>query len=476
MPHHESFRVNGAGHDITHPLRRICRPDLQNRVFLTNQGGFWAAKQLCLVNRKPYGHPFNFNFNSNHERTNTTLNSRFSHPRTPGDQPSRHLSHEPCWRTSQTPNQGSSRASGQRPGQELHHLKRWIVLLLVMLWGTLVSVGCRRQAESTAGPDANTVGNGQSLEVVVTTGMVRDLVDALLPDDVRVTALMGPGVDPHLHQPTRTDAVRINSADLVVYNGLHLEGRLGEVLDSRSKAGKATISVGDQLPVARLLDADAGLHDPHIWMDVALWSEAAEGVAVELIQWQPSREQEIRSALAELKTTLEGLDQWSEQTLATIPEKQRLLITAHDAFRYFGRRYAMEVHGVQGVSTMSEAAISDANRLVDLIVSRGVSAVFFETSVSERQVKAIVEGARRRGMNVSSDSTLYSDSLGSATSDAGTYVGMIRHNVQTVATALGGQVLPYEPKPATKPEPASEPSPAIANDDAVTTGPSGESS
>ena len=356
--------------------------------------------------------------------------------------------------------------TGKKPGREVHNLSRWLVLLLIMLWGTLVSVGCNRQIGPNAGPGANAVANGQSLEVVVTTGMVRDLVDALLPDDIRVTALMGPGVDPHLHQPTRTDAVRINSADLVVYNGLHLEGRLGEVLDSRSKSGKATISVGDQLPEARLLDADAGLHDPHIWMDVALWSEAAEGVAAELVQWQPSRKQEIAGALVELKTNLTTLDQWSERTLATIPEKQRILITAHDAFRYFGRRYAMEVHGVQGVSTMSEAAISDANRLVDLIVSRGVSAVFFETSVSERQVKAIVEGARRRGMNVSSDSTLYSDSLGNETSDAGTYVGMIRHNVRTMATALGGQVLPYEPEPA----------PAIANDDAVTTGPSGESS
>ena len=356
--------------------------------------------------------------------------------------------------------------TGKKPGREVHNLSRWLVLLLIMLWGTLVSVGCNRQTGPNAGPGANAVANGQSLEVVVTTGMVRDLVDALLPDDIRVTALMGPGVDPHLHQPTRTDAVRINSADLVVYNGLHLEGRFGEVLDSRSKSGKATISVGDQLPEARLLDADAGLHDPHIWMDVALWSEAAEGVAAELVQWQPSRKQEIAGALVELKTHLTTLDQWSERTLATIPEKQRILITAHDAFRYFGRRYAMEVHGVQGVSTMSEAAISDANRLVDLIVSRGVSAVFFETSVSERQVKAIVEGARRRGMNVSSDSTLYSDSLGNETSDAGTYVGMIRHNVRTMATALGGQVLPYEPEPA----------PAIANDDAVTTGPSGESS
>ncbi len=319
------------------------------------------------------------------------------------------------------------------------------MIVLAMLWTVLVLVGCNsRSSSAPRNSDGSPVSAGAKLEVVVTTGMVRDLVDSLLDDDIRVTAIMGPGVDPHLHQPTRTDAVRISGADLVVYNGLHLEGRLGEVLESRAKFGKPTIAVGDQLDPDQLLDADAGLHDPHIWMDVALWAEAANGVARELIQWQPGRAESIEKARRRLNAQLTALDQWSEQTLATIPDSQRVLITAHDAFRYFGRRYNLEVHGVQGISTMSEAAISDANRLVDLIVTRHVPAVFFETSVSQRQVKAIVEGARQRGMTVSSDATLYSDSLGAEASEAGTYLGMIQANVRTIANALGGQTVPFE--------------------------------
>ncbi len=346
-----------------------------------------------------------------------------------------------------------------------------------MMWTVLALGGCSSSQTGYGPLGPTSPDKGTVVEIVTTTGMVRDLVANLLMDagdesEIHITAIMGPGVDPHLYQPTRTDAVRLLGADLVVYNGLHLEGRLGEVLRSRQKSGKTTIAVGDHLPVDRLLEADAGLHDPHIWMDVALWAEATQGVGEALCQWRVGWAGSIRESVQRFHSQLTALDQWSESTLRTIPESQRVLITAHDAFRYFGHRYHLEVHGVQGISTMSEAAISDTNRLVELIVSRDVPAVFFETSVSPRQVKAIVEGAQRRGVKVSSNATLYSDSLGAVSSAAGTYIGMIQHNVRTIAESLGGTVLPLnvavEASPSSiSPETRAVPSaPELAGDSA----------
>lgn len=266
------------------------------------------------------------------------------------------------------------------------------------------------------------------------------MVQTLVGPEAEVSAIMGPGVDPHLYQPSRGDSVELLQADVVVYNGLHLEGRLGEVLEARSGKNALTIAVGDTLDENTLLDADAGLHDPHIWMNVSLWRDAMLNVASALADQMPEHADAILERAGQLDMELEELDQWGEATIASIPESQRILVTAHDAFQYFGKRYDIEVYGVQGVSTISDAAISDVNRLVNLIVDRQVPAVFFESSVSPRQVKAIVEGAQQRGLDVSSDSTLLSDSMGADGTPEGTYVGMMRHNFTTIAKALGGQV------------------------------------
>ncbi len=274
---------------------------------------------------------------------------------------------------------------------------------------------------------------------MTTTGMVRDMVQALVGPDADVKAIMGPGVDPHLYQPSRGDSIQLLQADIVVYNGLHLEGRLGEVLEARSETNQATIAVAETLSPDQLLDANAGLHDPHVWMDVALWKDAAVNVASELADRMPEHAESILKRAADLEQELNDLDQWGEATIASIPDSKRVLVTAHDAFQYFGKRYGIEVHGVQGVSTISDAAISDVNRLVNLIVTRQVPAVFFESSVSPRQVKAIVEGARQQGLDVSSDSTLLSDSMGADGTPEGTYVGMMRYNFRTIAEALGGK-------------------------------------
>ena len=318
-----------------------------------------------------------------------------------------------------------------RFGQRRFPLLGIVIPAFLLLWLAL-SVGCNRSSSPTA--DAEVA----KLRIVTTTGMVRDMVSALVADDADVESIMGPGVDPHLYQPSRGDSVILLQAHIVVHNGLHLEGRLGEVLESRAETDAPTIAVAETLSSDRLLDADAGLHDPHIWMDVSLWSEAAGHVAEQLSAAMPEHAEAISQRSAELRNQLRTLDAWGAETISSIPESQRLLVTAHDAFQYFGKRYGVEVHGVQGVSTISDAAISDVNRLVDLIVSRKVPAVFFESSVSPRQVKAIVEGARQKGLEVSSDSTLLSDSMGADNTPEGTYVGMMQHNFRTIAEALGG--------------------------------------
>ncbi len=320
-----------------------------------------------------------------------------------------------------------------KPNHRLHHHRLLLAVAsaMLLLWVALIA-GCNRSARIGAEP-------AKKPQIVTTTGMVRDMVEALVGPAADVTAIMGPGVDPHLYQPSRGDSIQLLQADIVVYNGLHLEGRLGEVLEARSESNQATIAVAETLAADDLLDADAGLHDPHVWMDVALWKDAAGQVASALADRMPEHAEMILQRAVDLERELTELDRWGAATIASIPDSQRVLVTAHDAFQYFGKRYGVEVHGVQGVSTISDAAISDVNRLVDLIVARQVPAVFFESSVSPRQVKAIVEGARQQGLDVSSDSTLLSDSMGADGTPEGTYVGMMRHNFRTIAEALGGQ-------------------------------------
>ncbi len=333
-----------------------------------------------------------------------------------------------------------------------------VTALLVMLWGVLLVGGCRRTS-ATNGPAATS----KKIQVVTTTGMVRDMLIQIMGDSADVHAIMGAGVDPHLYQPSRGDAVRLLEADVVVYNGLHLEGRLGEAIGSREKSGGITIAAGELLDPSKLMDADAGLYDPHIWMDVSLWGETVELVAKALADHFPEERASIVSRAEAYRSELADLDRWGQQAIDSVPEKQRVLVTAHDAFRYFGKRYGVEVHGVQGVSTASTPAISDVNRLVDLIVAKNVPAIFFESSVSPGQVQAIVEGAQQRGLNVSSDSTLLSDSMGADHSPEGTYLGMMRHNFRTITEALGGEVSDASEQAATEPNtPESETEAAAA--------------
>jgi manganese/zinc/iron transport system substrate-binding protein len=265
--------------------------------------------------------------------------------------------------------------------------------------------------------------------------MVADVVRAVGGPQVQVDTLMGPGVDPHLYKASTGDILRLDRAQLVFYSGLHLEGKLSQVFE-RLAARKPTVALAAAIPADRLLRGAEGAYDPHIWFDVALWSETAGLVADTLAQFDPAHAADYAARARAYRQALLALDGQSRARIATIPRPQRVLVTAHDAFGYFGRAYDLEVRSVQGLSTESEAGVRRINELVDFIVSRGVKAVFIETTLNERNVLALVEGCAARGHQVEIGGELYSDALGAAGSPEGTYEGMVQHNVHTIVQAL----------------------------------------
>ncbi len=278
------------------------------------------------------------------------------------------------------------------------------------------------------------------LQVVSTTGMVTDIGRQVAGDRATIVGLMGEGVDPHLYKPTAADARAIMTADMVLYSGLMLEGRMADTFMKAARMGKVVYPVTELIDESQLLEPPefAGHWDPHVWMDVAAWSLAVEAVATALCEQAPEHCAEFRSRAAAYEKKLEQLDEYARRSIASIPRERRILITAHDAFNYFGRAYDIEVVGVQGLSTESEAGIEDVNRLVNLLVDRGVSAVFVESSVSDRNLRALVEGAASRGHKVVIGGQLFSDAMGRGGTYEGTYIGMIDHNVTTITRAIGG--------------------------------------
>jgi manganese/zinc/iron transport system substrate-binding protein len=276
--------------------------------------------------------------------------------------------------------------------------------------------------------------------IVATVGMITDVVRNVAGDRAEVIGLMGAGVDPHLYKPTRSDVRRLMNADVIFYNGLLLEGKMTDTLIRAATAGKKVYAVTELLDERYLLEPEEfdGLYDPHVWMDPSAWRKAVEVIRDKLIEFDPEAAATYRSNAAEYIERLGRLDAYAERVLATVPEKQRVLVTAHDAFNYFGRRYDYEVVGIQGISTESEAGVRDIERLVDLLVERDISAVFVESTVSERNINALVAGAAARGHQVSIGGELFSDAMGDEGTYEGAYIGMIDHNVTTIARSLGG--------------------------------------
>ena len=273
--------------------------------------------------------------------------------------------------------------------------------------------------------------------IVTTTGMIYDAVRQIGGDYVSAVSLMGPGVDPHLYKATQGDLQKLQSADLILYNGLHLEGKMGEVFEKlgrikKVKAVSADISK-DRLRASQLY---ANAHDPHIWFDVKLWQEAVVFVKKSLIEIDSIHQDVYEQNTLRYLKQLDSLHQSTINAIASIPESQRLLITAHDAFGYFGDAYNIRVEGLQGISTLAEPGLKDITVLVDLIVESGVKAVFIETSVSERAINAVIEGCQQRGHTVTIGGSLYSDAMGPFGEFEGTYIGMVSSNVSKIVSAL----------------------------------------
>ena len=283
------------------------------------------------------------------------------------------------------------------------------------------------------------VANGQ--QIVATTGMLADSARALAGDFVTVNGLMGEGVDPHLYRPTRADLVLLQRVDLIVYNGMLLEGRMGDVLSRLQRRGRSVHAIAELVFAnsgRKPLLEDENESDPHIWMDVSLWREAVAIMARIMINDFPGQADAIRANLKRYDAELALLDAYAREVLGTIPESRRVLITAHDAFGYLGAAYGIEVRGIQGISTESEAGLRDINQLIDFIVRNDIPAIFLETSVADRNVRALIEGARARGHSLVIGGELFSDAMGPKGHWTGTYIGMIDHNVSTIANALGG--------------------------------------
>lgn len=278
--------------------------------------------------------------------------------------------------------------------------------------------------------------HSKKIRVVCTTGMVADIVKNVGGDHVHLKTLMGPGVDPHLYNAIPKDAIALREADLVFYSGLHLESQsLLNPIHAVEEERKNVHAVTRALDKKSLIPADQGRHDPHVWHNVDMWKQCAAVVAEELSTHKPEWKEDFQKNLDAYQKRLAALHTKATEDIASIPKAQRVLVTAHDAFSYFGQAYDLEVKAIQGISTEGEAGVKKINELVDFLVSRKIKAIFVESSVSDANIKSLQEGCENKGHKVVIGGELFSDALGEQGEEA-TYEGMIKHNVETIVNAL----------------------------------------
>lgn len=281
------------------------------------------------------------------------------------------------------------------------------------------------------------------LSIVATTGMIADTARRIGGGHVEVRALMGPGVDPHAYRQTRTDITAMTRADMVLWHGLYLEAQMEDFLVNLDRR-RTSVPVADAMPAELLISHEEydGRFDPHVWMVPALWVNVARRIAQVLAEAKPEAAEDFAANLTAFETELAALQTYGETVLASVPESARVLLTAHDAFGYFGRAFGYEVIGIQGISTESEAGLNRISSLVDMLVERKIGAAFVESSVSDRNIRALIEGAQAQDHQVTIGGELFSDAMGADGSYEATYIGMIDHNITTIARALGGTVPP----------------------------------
>ena len=328
-------------------------------------------------------------------------------------------------------------------------LKKLFAGLLV---GALALTGCQQQGDTNMNSSSTDMNSeGEKIKVVATTTMLADMAEQIGKDKVEVSSLMGPGIDPHLYKASAGDYSLMEGADLVVYNGLHLEGKMGDIFSNLKSSGKEVVLIADNISESQLLEGEEEaenegevhqsendamhVHDPHIWFDVMLWKEASQNLYDGLVRISPENEAYFKENFEAYKKSLDEIHQYSIDQIALIPQESRVLITAHDAFSYFGRAYGFEVRGLQGISTTSEAGTKDVAELADFIVERKIKAIFIESSVPKKNVEALQEAVKAKGFEVAIGGELFSDSLGSD-EDTKTYVGTIKSNIDTIVGAL----------------------------------------
>jgi len=300
------------------------------------------------------------------------------------------------------------------------------------LCAVLIAAGCGPVQAHTLRPL-----EGETVRVVATIGMVGDAAARVGGSRVEVETLMGPGIDPHLYKASEGDLRRLERADIIFYGGLHLEAKMADVFE-RITGERTTTAVSESVPKRHLLAPAEfeGAYDPHVWFDVQLWMHAVEAIRDTLAERDPGSAGLYRRNAAAYLSELEELDEYVRAQARRVPEERRVLITAHDAFNYFGRAYGFEVRGLQGISTASEAGAGDVKALARFIAARRIPAIFVESSVSPRTIQAVREAVRARGFDVRVGGSLFSDAMGDPGTPEGTYVGMVRHNVDTIVAGL----------------------------------------
>jgi len=306
-------------------------------------------------------------------------------------------------------------------------IKRFLMTLIFLSLGAGLLAGC--------GNGSGAFKEDGKLRVTATIGMITDVVREVGGDRVEAIGLMGPGVDPHLYKASQGDIAKLEDAELILYGGLHLEGKMTEIFEKMAK-NKPVVAVTKNIPETSLRLVADGTHDPHVWFDVRLWMSATETIRDTLVDNDPEHEAEYRERADAYLAKLEELDGYAREQIATIPKQGRVMVTAHDAFGYFGDAYDIEVVGLQGISTAAEYGSKDVTGLRDMLVERGIKAVFVESSVPKKSIEAVIEGAGKKGHEVKIGGELFSDAMGQDGTEEGTYIGMVKHNVDTIVGAL----------------------------------------
>ncbi|SDE85699.1 manganese/zinc/iron transport system substrate-binding protein [Cellulophaga baltica] len=302
-------------------------------------------------------------------------------------------------------------------------MKKYLIITLC----TLAIISCKSDKKD----------NGK-INVVTTTSMITDLVKNIGGDYINLQGLMGSGVDPHLYKASEGDVSKLSEADIIFYNGLHLEGKLVEVFEKMAHQNKKSIALSDALDERTLIGSEffASNYDPHIWFNVDYWKEATKFVVLQLSEALPEHQAVFKTNGEAYLNKLETLKTKLNKIIQTLPEDKRVLVTAHDAFNYFGKSFGFEVVGLQGLSTATEAGVQDVQKLSDFIIERKVKAIFIESSVPKRTIEAVKAAVNAKKYEVEIGGSLYSDALGNPGTAEGTYIGMFEYNVNTIVNAL----------------------------------------